>query len=100
MGKTSKVDLVIEKDLAVPIPRGRQNDVKLSYHLNKKSDFIAPISKGDKLGIIEVKVDNKVLSRVPLVSNNDIAEGGFFSTLWDKVCLFFSSDEEDTVEQN
>ncbi len=65
MGKQSQVDLVIAKDLNLLIPRGRQNDLKLSYRL-KRSTFIAPLKKGDELGVIDVKLDDKVINSVPL----------------------------------
>ena len=71
MGKQSQVDLVIAKDLNLLIPRGRQNDLKLSYRL-KRSTFIAPLKKGDELGVIDVKLDDKVINSVPLVSAQDI----------------------------
>ena len=93
MGKTNQVRLAIQKDLNLMIPRGRQGDIKLGYRL-KKSVFTAPINKGDELGVIEVKIDDKVISTVPLVSVDVVEECGFFGRLWDKICLFFSSDEE------
>nr|WP_081825952.1 serine hydrolase [Succinivibrio dextrinosolvens] len=93
MGKTNQVRLAIQKDLNLMIPRGRQGDIKLGYRL-KKSVFTAPINKGDELGVIEVKIDDNVISTVPLVSVDVIEECGFFGRLWDKICLFFSSDEE------
>ena len=93
MGKTNQVRLAIQKDLNLMIPRGRQGDIKLGYRL-KKSVFTAPINKVDELGVIEVKIDDKIISTVPLVSVDVVEECGFFGRLWDKICLFFSSDEE------
>ncbi|WP_295364428.1 serine hydrolase [uncultured Succinivibrio sp.] len=93
MGQTNQVRLAIQNDLNLMIPRGRQGDIKLGYRL-KKSVFTAPINKGDELGVIEVKIDNNIISTVPLVSLDTIEECGFFGRIWDKICLFFSSDEE------
>ena len=93
MGQTNQVRLAIQNDLNLMIPRGRQGDIKLGYRL-KKSVFTAPINKGDELGVIEVKIDNNIISTVPLVSVDTIEECGFFGRIWDKLCLFFSSDEE------
>lgn len=93
MGQTNQVRLAIQNDLNLMIPRGRQGDIKLGYRL-KKSVFTAPINKGDELGVIEVKIDNNIISTVPLVSVDTIEECGFFGRIWDKICLFFSSDEE------
>lgn len=93
MGQTNQVRLAIQNDLNLMIPRGRQGDIKLGYRL-KKSVFTAPINKGDELGVIEVKIDDNIISTVPLVSVDTIEECGFFGRIWDKICLFFSSDEE------
>ena len=93
MGQTNQVRLAIQNDLNLMIPRGRHGDIKLGYRL-KKSVFTAPINKGDELGVIEVKIDNNIISTVPLVSLDTIEECGFFGRIWDKICLFFSSDEE------
>lgn len=93
MGQSDQVRLAIQNDLNLMIPRGRQGDIKLGYRL-KKSVFTAPIKKGDELGVIEVKIDDNIISTVPLVSVDTIEECGFFGRLWDKICLFFSSDEE------
>lgn len=93
MGQSNKVDLAISKDLNILIPRGRQSDIKLGYRL-KKATFVAPIKKGDELGVVEVKIDSKIYDKVPLVAVQDIEECGFFGKLWDRICLFFSSDEE------
>lgn len=93
MGQTNRVRLAIQNDLNLMIPRGRQGDIKLGYRL-KKSVFTAPINKGDELGVIEVKIDDNIISTVPLVSVDTIEECGFFGRIWDKICLFFSSDEE------
>ncbi len=98
MGERNEVSLGIENDLTLLIPRGRQSDVKVGYRL-KKGIFTAPIKKGDDMGVIEVKIDNKVISSVPLVSMEDIGECGFLGRLWDRICLFFSSDEE-VVEES
>lgn len=84
MGQTNQVRLAIQNDLNLMIPRGRQGDIKLGYRL-KKSVFTAPINKGDELGVIEVKIDNNIISTVPLVSVDTIEECGFFGRIWDKI---------------
>ena len=77
------------------MPRGRQNEIKIGYKLNRGT-FIAPIQKGDILGVIEVKIDDKVIATEPLVAVNAIEECGFFGRLWDKIVLFFSSDSDES----
>ncbi|MGN0893664.1 MAG: serine hydrolase [Succinivibrio sp.] len=95
MGVENEIGLAIAKDLNILIPRGRQNDVKLGYRL-KKSTFVAPIKKGDTLGVLDVKIDDKVVSTVPLQAVKDIEECGFFGRLWDRIVMFFTSDDEES----
>ncbi|MGN1280874.1 MAG: serine hydrolase [Succinivibrio sp.] len=98
MGVENEIGLAIAKDLNVLIPRGRQNDIKVGYRL-KKSTFIAPIKKGDTLGVIDVKIDDKVISSVPLQAVKDIEECGFFGRLWDRIVMFFTSDDDSNTKQ-
>ena len=98
LGTENELGLVVDKDVHVLIPRGRQNDIKLGYKL-KSGTFKAPIKKGDALGVIEVKLDDKVVNQVPLVASKDIEECGFIGRMWDKMCLMFSSSDEVSVEQ-
>lgn len=98
MGQKNSINLSIARDLYTLIPRGRQNEIKLGYRLDK-SIFVAPINKGDKLGVLEVKIDNNVVSSVPLVASEAIEETGFFGKLWDKIVLFFSSDDSEDVKE-
>lgn len=98
LGDKDTVDLAIAQNLNTLIPRGRQNDIKVGYRLSR-STFKAPIKKGEKLGVIEVKLEDKVIASTPLVSKEDIGEGGFFGCLWDKVMLMFSSDDEVNTDE-
>ena len=95
MGVENEVKLAIAKNMNILMPRGRQNEIKIGYKLNRGT-FIAPIQKGDKLGVIEVKIDDKVIATEPLVAVNAIEECGFFGRLWDKIVLFFSSDSDES----
>lgn len=98
LGDKDTVDLAIAQNLNTLIPRGRQNDIKVGYRLSR-STFKAPIKKGEKLGVIEVKLEDKVITSTPLVSKEDIGEGGFFGCLWDNVMLMFSSDDEVNTDE-
>lgn len=91
-GSTDSINLVLTENVSIMIPRGSQNDIKVTYKLTH-SRFEAPIKKGDKLGILELKLHDRVLASYPLVAANDIEEGSFISVMWDKVKLFFSSED-------
>lgn len=98
-GDRGTVDLVLPEDLSVMIPRGSQKNIKINYRL-KNSTFIAPIKKGQELGVVRVTLDDKPLASMPLVANDDINEGGIFTRIWDSIILFFTgSDNEETVDE-
>ena len=102
LGKANSVDLTINSDLTVLIPRGRSKDLKVGYQLNK-AIFTAPIKKGEKLGELEVKLDNTIIAKKDLISNSDVEECGFFGKLWDKIYLFFNDSDasvEDQTQEN
>ena len=88
MGQEDTVDLTVPQDVNVMIPRGSQNRVKINYRL-KQAVFTAPLKAGDNLGVIEFRLDDKLLASYPLTAKQDVTEGGFISRLWDKIYLFF-----------
>ena len=91
LGDRDNVELTVPDNIVITLPKGCQRDVKISYRLSS-GRFTAPIAKDQELGVIEFKLDNKVLSRHPLVAKHAVAEGGFFSRMVDKIMLFFSSE--------
>jgi len=51
--------------------------------------IIAPIAKGQHLGEVEIKLNNKTLIKKPLVALHDIAEGSLWKRAKDSVILMF-----------
>lgn len=92
MGETDRVSLVVKEPINLVVPRGAQNRIKVNYKL-KNAIFQAPIAQGEELGVIDFKLDDKIIAQYPLVAKEEIKEGGFFSRLWDKIYLFFASEE-------
>lgn len=87
-GMEEKVELGITEDIFLTIPRGAQDSLEASLHID---DVIkAPIAQGLELGNLTVVLDGEQLVDVPLVAQQAVAEAGFFSRLWDNIVLFFS----------
>ena len=93
MGNQDTVKLGLKNDLSLLIPRGRQDKLKISYRL-KQSTFVAPLKAGTVLGVIDVKLDDVTLTSSPLVALEDVGEGSFFSKAWDRIVMFFISDNK------
>ncbi|HEK0744887.1 TPA: D-alanyl-D-alanine carboxypeptidase DacA [Proteus mirabilis] len=88
-GDTDKVQLGVDKDVYLTIPRGRLKDLKASYVLDNV-ELHAPVSKNQVVGTINFQLDEQVIEQRPLVVMNEVKEGGIFSRLIDYIKLLFS----------
>ncbi|HCR3467741.1 TPA: D-alanyl-D-alanine carboxypeptidase DacA [Proteus mirabilis] len=88
-GDTDKVQLGVDKDVYLTIPRGRLKDLKASYVLDNV-ELHAPVSKNQVVGTINFQLDGQVIEQRPLVVMNEVREGGIFSRLIDYIKLLFS----------
>ncbi|WP_416776225.1 D-alanyl-D-alanine carboxypeptidase DacA [Xenorhabdus budapestensis] len=87
-GDTDKVQLGVEKDVYLTIPRGRLKDLKASYVLNS-NELHAPLAKDQVVGTISFQLDGKTIEQRPLVVMQEVKEGGFFSRIFDYIRLMF-----------
>lgn len=70
-GDTDRVQLGIDKNAALTIPRGRLNDLKASYTLTDP-EINAPLTKGQVVGTINFQLDGKTIEQRPLVVLNEV----------------------------
>ncbi|AKJ41859.1 D-alanyl-D-alanine carboxypeptidase DacA [Pragia fontium] len=87
-GDTDRVQLGVDQNASLTIPRGRLNDLKASYTLTN-SEINAPLVKGQAVGTINFQLDGKTIEQRPLVVLNEVKEGGFFSRMVDHIKLMF-----------
>jgi serine-type D-Ala-D-Ala carboxypeptidase (penicillin-binding protein 5/6) len=87
MGEQNILDIGLAETLYVTIPRGQYKNLKPS--INVRDKIMAPIAKGEKLGEVEIKLDNKVLSKKSVVSLHDIPEGSLWQRGRDRAILMF-----------
>ncbi len=88
MGDRDNVSLAVNTPVNLMIPRGAQDSIKISYALTQAT-FVAPLAAGTQLGTIDFKLNDKILAQYPLVAAESVAEGGFFSRMWDKIMMVF-----------
>jgi len=86
-GAKEELAVGLEKTLYVTIPRNQYGNLKAT--LNVESTRIAPISRGDVMGSIDVSLADQPVTSVPLVALEEIEEGGIFQLLKDSVLLWF-----------
>lgn len=89
-GNQSTVLLGIEKDAAITILKGKEQDLKATYTLN--SNYLkAPLSKNQVVGTINFFLNDQIVDKHPLVVQQAIEQGGFLSLVWDYIVLIISS---------
>lgn len=88
-GEESKVKVGLAENLTVTLPRGQVQKMAATMILDESA--IAPISKGQRLGVVEVRSGDEVVHTADLVALDDVEEGGFFSRLFDTIQMFFYS---------
>jgi len=86
-GATSKVTAGVAEDLAVSIPKGQVGAV--NEQIQFEEPLIAPISKGQKVGTMQLELDGKPIKTVDLVALEAVEQGGLLSRIWDSIILFF-----------
>ena len=86
-GKSDSVPLGLESDLILTVPRATLKTVTFNYKIN--SNIEAPISKGMKLGVVDVLSDGKLLTSKPLIALDTVEEKGFLGRFIDKLILWF-----------
>lgn len=86
-GTQDSLQLGVQEDLYVSIARGEYKNLKPSIELN--GVIKAPIKKGQELGFIRVMLEGDLVAERPLVSLNDIEQGGFIKRISDTAERFF-----------
>lgn len=88
-GATDQVQLGVAQPLLVSVARGRYNELKPSIEVPKQ--LVAPIAKGQSVGMVKVTLDGKVVAQAPLVAVEGVEQGGFFKRLWDAFMMWWKS---------
>jgi len=90
-GEAEKARVGVAVDTMLTIPRGGYQRLQASMNVIKP--LSAPLTKGQEVGKLTIKLDGAVLSEQPLVALDDYPEGGFFKRLSDSVWLWFDDGE-------
>ena len=88
-GKKDFIDLTIKDNATITFPRSAEDNLKAIVSINDTLE--APISTGDKLGTLEIVLDDETLLSVPLISVDEIQKGNIITRLLDWLVLFFTN---------
>ena len=85
-GAARNVKVGVGADLIVTVPKGEQE--KLKAELVSQQPLVAPLAKGQRIGVLRVAHDGKAVGEYPLIALEPVAQAGFFGRAWDTLRLW------------
>ena len=86
-GKTDTVALGLSAPLYVTIPRGQYQSLDASMTIDNR--ILAPVTRGQLLGKVQVKLADEVIAEQALVALTDAGVGSFWQRMTDETLLYF-----------
>lgn len=87
-GDTREAKLGAGEAGSITIPKGQLKNLKASYTLTQPQ-LTAPLAKGQVVGTIDFKLNDKTIEQRPLIVMEAVEEGGFFNRMLDFVLMKF-----------
>ncbi|WP_040662537.1 D-alanyl-D-alanine carboxypeptidase family protein [Nitrococcus mobilis] len=84
-GALEMLPLGLTHDLFVTIPEHQYDNLKAS--MNVDNLLMAPVTRGEQYGKVNVQLNGQTISSEPLVALEDISEGGIWRRMTDEVLL-------------
>jgi serine-type D-Ala-D-Ala carboxypeptidase (penicillin-binding protein 5/6) len=85
-GAAHTVEVGVGTDLFVTVPKGEAD--RLKAELVSQQPLVAPLAKGQRVGVLRVTHDGKPFGEYPLVTLEPVAMAGFFRRTWDTLQLW------------
>ena len=78
--EVKQVPVGLAEDLVMTLPVAAYKELETTYHLEPEVE--APLAKGQAVGRITVRHENRILVQAPAVVLADVPQVGFFTRLW------------------
>jgi D-alanyl-D-alanine carboxypeptidase (penicillin-binding protein 5/6) len=85
-GAARNVKVGVSNDLFVTVPKGEAD--KLKAELVSQQPLVAPLAKGQQVGVVRVTHDGRPFGEYPLITLEPVAAAGFFGRTWDTLRLW------------
>lgn len=85
-GKSDSVELGVEDEVYLTIPRGAED--LLEATISVESTLQAPLNLGDQVGTLSISYEGEEILTKPLVAKTQVEQAGFFARVWDSLKLF------------
>lgn len=86
-GAANSVPAGFVADQYVTLPKGQAQKLKLT--MEAAEPLLAPVTHGQRVGVVKVTLEGKPLGEFPLLALDDVAPASFFGRIWDTVRLWF-----------
>ena len=86
-GDREQVAMGVANDIYITIPRGRYKELQASMEI--ESEVSAPITFGQELGTVTVKLDDEIIVNESIVATHDVNDGGLLVKALDSIKLMF-----------
>ena len=85
-GQAAEVKLGVGWPMVVAVPAGSAAQIKTQ--VSRPDPVVAPLKKGQSLGVLKVLKDEQLLLEVPLTVLDGVEQAGIFGRAWDAVRLW------------
>ncbi len=84
-GQAKQARLGRSTPITAIVPRGQGGSIQTN--VTRPDPLLAPLSKGQPVGSLEIKVGGATWQTLPLQSLDDVPQAGFFGRIWDAIRL-------------
>ncbi|NKB34243.1 MAG: serine-type D-Ala-D-Ala carboxypeptidase [Pseudomonadales bacterium] len=88
-GDQNAVDLGIQEEVYVTIPRGQAESMQAAVDVDEI--IRAPLNSGQIMGVVNVTLDNDIIYTGDVIAMQEVEQGGVFKRFIDWITLFFSN---------
>jgi len=82
-GLQDNVAMATRDDKFITLPTGQSAAISREMHLSR--DLIAPITEGQEVGMLKVKLEDKLIAELPIVATQPVEQAGFVTRTSDKL---------------
>ncbi len=85
-GRETEVKLGVNRPLVVALPAGQLS--RMTTQVARPDPLVAPVLRGQQIGHLQVLIDQKVFTEIPLVALNGVEPSGILGRAWDAIRLW------------
>lgn len=89
-GDLDEISLGAGADVVVTLPRGQRQNLRANFVLDHTLE--APLAKGQVVGTVNLTLNGDDVASFPLVTLQEVAQGGFFKRMMDSIKQSFSKE--------